>query len=36
MVEPPALLVPLRQLQTFLAPDPLNLLVVYPPSFGAK
>jgi len=35
MVEPPALLVPLRELKTFLAPDPLDLLVVHAPAFGA-
>jgi len=36
VVEPSALLVPLRQLQAFFAPDPLNLLVVHLPTFDAQ
>ena len=36
VVEPSALLVPLRQLKAFFAPDPLNLLVVHLPTFDAQ
>ena len=36
VVEPPALLVPLRQLKSLFAPDPLNLLVVHLPAFDAQ
>ena len=36
MVEALALLVPLWELQTFLAPEPLHLLVVYLPAFGLQ
>ena len=36
VIEPPALLVPLRQLKSLFAPDPLNLLVVHPPAFDAQ
>lgn len=36
MIEPLTLLVPLRKLQAFLAPKPLDLLVVDPPALGLK
>ena len=36
VVETPALLVPLRQLKSLFAPDPLNLLVVHLPAFDAQ
>ena len=36
VVEPSALLVPLRQLKPLFAPDPLNLLVVHLPAFDAQ
>ena len=36
MVEAPFLLVPLRELQPFLAPQPLDLLVIDPPAFDPQ
>ena len=36
MVEPLALLVPVRQLKSFFAPEALNLLVIDPPTFHAQ
>ena len=36
MIEPPAFLVPLRQLQSLFAPDPLNLLMVYLPALDTQ
>ena len=36
MVEPLALLVPVRQLKSFFAPEALNLLVSDPPGFHSK
>ena len=36
VIEAFALLVPMRQLQALFAPEPLHLLVVYPPSFGTQ
>ena len=36
MVEPLALLVPVRQLKSFFAPEALNLLVIDRPAFQAQ
>ena len=36
VVEPFALLVPVRQLQSLFTPQPLDLLVIDAPSFGAQ
>jgi hypothetical protein len=36
VIEPPPALVPMRQLQAFLAPDPLDLLVIDGKAFGSQ
>ena len=36
VIEPPALLMTLRQLEPLFAPDPLNPLVVYLPAFDTQ
>ena len=36
VIKPLAALVPMRQLQAFLTPDPLDLLVIDAPTFGSQ
>jgi len=36
VIKPLAAFVPMRQLQAFLAPDPLDLLVIDGPAFGSQ